>query len=114
MNWLFICSRNQWRSPTAERLFSCIAGINTRSAGTRQSARRMVQPYDLRWADYIFVMEQHHQKQLIASYPQLLRHKPVTVFDIPDDHGYMDADLIDCLCQSMQPYLPNISLKSPM
>lgn len=40
MNILFICSKNQWRSPTAELLFADREGINTLSAGTRKDAQR--------------------------------------------------------------------------
>ena len=36
---LFICSRNQWRSPTAEDLFRDHAEYEARSAGTSDSAR---------------------------------------------------------------------------
>jgi predicted protein tyrosine phosphatase len=31
---LFICSKNQWRSPTAEKIFLQFNGYNVRSAGT--------------------------------------------------------------------------------
>ena len=36
---LFICSRNQWRSPTAERLFDGFSNYAARSAGTEKGAR---------------------------------------------------------------------------
>ncbi|EAA7653457.1 hypothetical protein DXO15_16510 [Salmonella enterica] len=32
MNVLFICSRNQWRSPTAEQVFRRYPGLSVRSA----------------------------------------------------------------------------------
>jgi protein-tyrosine-phosphatase len=35
-NLLFICSRNQWRSPTAEAIWRRRPGFNVRSAGTIQ------------------------------------------------------------------------------
>ncbi|MEB0262567.1 MULTISPECIES: hypothetical protein [unclassified Mucilaginibacter] len=38
-NLLFICSKNQWRSPTAELLFKGHQLHNARSAGTRDKAR---------------------------------------------------------------------------
>ncbi len=38
INVLFVCSRNQWRSPTAERMFKGDPMIVARSAGTRLSA----------------------------------------------------------------------------
>ncbi|MBC8039317.1 MAG: protein tyrosine phosphatase, partial [Opitutaceae bacterium] len=36
---LFLCSRNQWRSPTAEALFKNHARYDARSAGTENGAR---------------------------------------------------------------------------
>jgi len=39
---LFICSRNQWRSPTAEDLFRGNADYEARSVGTSDSARTRV------------------------------------------------------------------------
>jgi len=57
---LFICSRNQWRSPTAERLFIGVPGVEARSAGTEPGARVRVTAGLLGWADRIFVMERKH------------------------------------------------------
>ncbi|MEL6238546.1 MAG: phosphotyrosine protein phosphatase, partial [Pseudomonadota bacterium] len=33
-NYLFVCSQNRLRSPTAENVFADTPGINTLSAGT--------------------------------------------------------------------------------
>ncbi len=51
MNVLFVCSKNQWRSPTAAAIFKNNAQINARSAGTSATARRVVNARDIRWAD---------------------------------------------------------------
>ena len=48
---LFICSRNQWRSPTAERVVGSWPGVEARSAGTSPKARRTVSEPDVRWSD---------------------------------------------------------------
>ncbi|MGH8106566.1 MAG: phosphotyrosine protein phosphatase, partial [Arenimonas sp.] len=56
-NILFICSRNQWRSPTAEKIWHQRHGVSARSAGTSPNARRTVSAKDFQWADIIFVME---------------------------------------------------------
>ena len=53
---LFICSRNQWRSPTGEQVYSR-KGMSVRSAGTSPNAKRTVSVNDIRWATHIFVME---------------------------------------------------------
>ncbi|MFK7789851.1 MAG: phosphotyrosine protein phosphatase, partial [Phycisphaeraceae bacterium] len=44
MNMLFICSKNQWRSPTAEQIYRSDPRLNVRSAGTSSSARHKVTP----------------------------------------------------------------------
>ena len=54
MNILFICSRNQWRSPTAEAIYKNKNGIEARSAGTEPSARIKVTAKIIAWADVIF------------------------------------------------------------
>ncbi|MCP5161220.1 MAG: phosphotyrosine protein phosphatase [Hahellaceae bacterium] len=91
---LFICSRNQWRSPTAEQIWRKRAGYHSRSAGTSPNARKTVSSADIRWADYIFVMEKKHKNRLQAEFTRLLDHKPLYVLDIPDEYKYMDPDLV--------------------
>ena len=56
MNLLFICSQNQWRSPTAERVFKRYPGVSTRSGDTSRATRHTVSVQDILWADKIFVM----------------------------------------------------------
>jgi hypothetical protein len=41
-NILFICSRNLWRSPTAEAIYKNKQGIQAKSAGTSASAKTSV------------------------------------------------------------------------
>ncbi|WP_335956254.1 protein tyrosine phosphatase [Acinetobacter bereziniae] len=106
MNSLFICSRNQWRSPTAERIFAVGYGIATRSAGTSKHAKHTISLKDIAWADMIFVMEQKHKQNIKEKFPQPLQHKKVIVLDIPDEYPYMDETLIELLKESMLPYLP--------
>ena len=105
MNYLFICSRNQWRSPTAERVFAVGYGIATRSAGTSKHAKHTISSKDIAWSDLIFVMEQKHKQNIKEKFPQLLQHKKVIVLDIPDDYQYMDEALVELLHEMMHPYL---------
>ena len=58
MNILYVCSRNQWRSPTGELVYRKTPGVTVCSAGTSPRARRTVSAKDITWADRIFVMEQ--------------------------------------------------------
>lgn len=94
MNVLFLCSKNQWRSPTAERVFRRIDGLSVRSAGTASSARRVVSALDVAWADVIFAMETKHLERLRADFRQALRDKVVHVLEIPDDYRFMDPELV--------------------
>jgi protein-tyrosine-phosphatase len=105
MNALFICSRNQWRSPTAEAVFRRYPNVQTRSAGTSPNARHTVSINDITWADKVFVMEQKHKNRLSAQFSRALQHKEIIVLDIPDDYRYMDEELIEILKESVEPYL---------
>jgi predicted protein tyrosine phosphatase len=107
LNTLFICSRNQWRSPTAERVFAVGYGLSTRSAGTSKHAKHTISLKDIAWADMIFVMEQKHKQNIKEKFAQQLQHKKVIVLDIPDDFLYMDEALIEILKETMLPYLPS-------
>ncbi len=95
MNVLFICSRNQWRSPTGEAVWRKLDGVNTRSAGTSPHARKTVSANDIRWADVILAMETKHKQRLQAAFRQLINDKRIQVLDIPDDYKYMDPELVE-------------------
>lgn len=96
MKLLFVCSRNQWRSPTAERIFRRWPGLSVRSAGTSPRARRTVRHEDLLWADLILVMEEKHRSRLRAQFPRAVQGK-IETLDIPDDFRADDPELVDIL-----------------
>lgn len=100
-NVLFVCSRNQWRSPTAEQVWRRHPLLNVRSGGTSPSARHTVSEGDIEWADVVIVMEQKHKSRLVAEFTRLLDNKPVHVLYIPDDYKYMDPELVELLEQSV-------------
>jgi predicted protein tyrosine phosphatase len=100
-NVLFICSRNQWRSPTAERIWRKHPLISARSAGTSPNARHTVSVDDIEWADVILVMEEKHKSRLVAEFTRMLEGKPIHVLDIPDDYKYMDPELVEELERSV-------------
>ncbi|MBD9464096.1 low molecular weight protein tyrosine phosphatase family protein [Pseudomonas sp. Pdm06] len=104
-NFLFVCSRNQWRSPSGEAIWRRRAGFSMRSAGTSPNARKPIGPTDIRWADVIFVMERKHEHRLRAEYARLLEHKQLHVLDIPDDYRFMDPELVDMLEREVPSYL---------
>ncbi len=105
INLLFICSRNQWRSPTAEAIFRKIPGYCTRSRGTSKKAVRHVCAKDLQWADHIFVMERKHAQRLKAAHPEAFCYKKPIVLGIPDDYRYMDPALQKMLQAKVSPFL---------
>ena len=97
MNLLFICSRNQWRSPTGELVYRKTPGVAVRSAGTSPRARRTVTAKDISWADLIFVMEQKHKDRIRAAFPAPARYAKIHVLDIPDEYPYGDPELIELI-----------------
>ena len=105
INILFICSRNQWRSPTGEQVWRNHPAVSARSAGTSSKAKRKVSAKDIQWADLILVMEQKHKQRLQASFNRLLAHKRLIVLDIPDEYQYMDPELVTILKQSVAPLI---------
>ena len=75
MNILFICSRNQWRSRTAETLFKDHGVHRVKSAGTENDARIKVTEKLLEWAELIFVMEKRHKQRLEEKFYVALQNK---------------------------------------
>lgn len=102
---LFVCSKNQWRSPTAEQVFRPEPGLQVRSAGTARSARHTISVADIRWADIILVMEDKHRARLRAQFRDEVRYKAVHSLDIPDLYRYMDPDLIALLQDKVPPLI---------
>ena len=105
MNILFICSRNQWRSRTAETIFKENQNHSIKSAGTEKGARIKVNEKLIGWAELIFVMEKTHKQKLQARFDHLLNNKRIIILDIDDNYQYMDIELIETLKNSVKPYL---------
>jgi predicted protein tyrosine phosphatase len=105
VNILFICSRNKWRSPTAEHIYKNYPGIRAQSAGTSDSAAVKVNLKMIVWADKIFVMQKKHRLFLISRFTPEIQSKKIIVLDIEDEYEYMDEDLIDDLKAKVDPHL---------
>ncbi len=86
---LFLCSRNQWRSPTAEALYQNDPRVEVQSAGLSPSARRRVTERLLLWADLILVMEPDQKRRLADRFPDALPDLNIEVLDIPDDFPFI-------------------------
>lgn len=105
MNLLFVCSRNQWRSPTAEEIFKNSQEHQEKSAGTEPSARIKITEKLINWADIIFVMEKKHKDRINQRFASVVDEKELIVLDIPDEYQFMDEELVDLIKLSVSPYL---------
>ncbi len=105
LNILFICSRNKWRSPTAEKLWDGFQNYVTRSAGTETGARVKVTAGHVGWADLIVVMEKKHKRRLQSQFGDALASKKLICLNIPDDYDFMDAELISLLKSSLSEHI---------
>lgn len=105
MNILFVCSRNIWRSPTAEVIYKDRQDHKVKSAGTEPSAKVKVSVKIILWADIIFVMEKKHKQRLLDKFPNEIVNKPIVILDIEDEYKFMDKELIDMIKVSVDPYL---------
>ncbi len=109
MNVLFICSKNLWRSPTAERVYCNDPRLAVRSRGLSPKAARRISPNDLRWADLVFVMEHEHLAKLRSQHRSALGQRPVHVLEIPDQYPLMDPRLIALIQQGVEAYLGELA-----
>jgi len=97
MKILFVCSRNKWRSRTAETIFKNNGLHQIKSAGTEKSAKIRLTQSMINWADTVFVMEEKHKKRIFDKFDFNFQAKKLEVLDIPDEYQYMDDDLVKIL-----------------
>lgn len=101
-NILFVCSANKDRSATAEHYFAeHYPSLNIESAGTNekicfQLGTNFISQELIDWADYIFVMEQKHERFVRANF-QLNQTTSLRILGIQDVYSFMDAALIHVL-----------------
>ncbi|MGB3691717.1 MAG: hypothetical protein WA865_15865 [Spirulinaceae cyanobacterium] len=97
MKLLFICSKNRWRSPTAEEVFSNYEGIESISAGTNSDSETPISGDLIEWADVVFVMENTHKEKITKRFNTLLKDKRIVVLGIADKYKYMQPELVELL-----------------
>lgn len=109
LNILFVCSRNQWRSPTAEAIYRNDSRVSVRSRGTASNAVRKVTAKDLLWANVVLAMENKHRKKLFSEFrneTEFGKSCPtIRVLDIPDEYQQMDPELIELIRLSTEPII---------
>jgi len=105
-HFLFVCSQNRLRSPTAEQVFSRREDIEVASAGTNHDAENPLTSELVRWADFIVVMERSHRNKVQKRFRGDLNGTRIICLDIPDDYEFMDPGLIRLLEARMIRHLP--------
>jgi predicted protein tyrosine phosphatase len=105
-HYLFVCSQNRLRSPTAEHLFADHPGIAVSSAGTNNDAENPLTAELVEWADTIFVMERVHRSKIQRKFRSSLTDQRIICLDIPDDFEFMDPALVQLLRAKMARHLP--------
>ena len=91
---LFVGTKNQSRSATAEKTWNRVAGVSARSAGISLICKQPISGRDLRWAEYILVMEERHKTRLFDDFERYLKDKKIHVLDIPEEHKFMAPELV--------------------
>jgi predicted protein tyrosine phosphatase len=91
--WLFVCSMNFQRSPTAEYV-ARKAGFWADSCGTDDSAGKQLNWDRTNWADVIVCMEEKHRVRVRRITGD---SKRVFNWDVRDDFDYMAPKLITLL-----------------
>ncbi|MGV6861108.1 MAG: low molecular weight protein tyrosine phosphatase family protein [Putridiphycobacter sp.] len=102
MNFLFVCSRNKWRSRTAEKIFKNNGLHSVKSAGTSKHARIKISENLINWADIVFVMEEKHLDFIKDEFN--LKTKEIVVLGIEDNYLYMDKELVNLLQTTLNSY----------
>jgi len=98
---LFVCGRNKWRGPTAERLYRNDNRIEVRSAGTSNKSRHQLSRADIEWADLILVMERKYGFWIRLQFRDLIL-PPIQSLDIPDEYQFMDEELTELIQSSVE------------
>jgi predicted protein tyrosine phosphatase len=105
---LFVCGRNQWRSPTAEAVYRNDPRVQVRSAGVSEQSRRRLSARDLDWADLILVMERRHQARIRERFPDHPALGRIHSLDIPDEYEFMEPQLVGLLKLAVDPHLEHL------
>ena len=95
--FLFVCSHNRARSPTAEWVFSQLPDTEAKSAGLSEYAVKRLTPELIAWADVIFVMERSHKSKLIKQFGVPTTGGRIVVLGIRDEYECMDPGLVASL-----------------
>lgn len=107
---LFVCGKNKWRSPTAERIYKNDQRIEVRSAGMSGKSRHPISQDDVGWADLILVMENGYKSRILSLFRDLSLPR-IENLDIPDEYEYMDEELIELIETKVEFYIEELEKK---
>jgi len=102
---LFICAKNQWRSPTAAAIYRNDPRLSVQSAGLSKQSPCPLSAKHLEWADVVMVMENAHASRIRDLYRDKGELPEIISLDIPDDYPFMDETLIGLLKDSVEEVL---------
>lgn len=105
---LFVCGRNQWRSPTAVQVYRNDQRIEVRSAGVSPKSRHQINSADLAWADLILVMEADYGAWIRSQFRSRTL-PPIKSLDIPDEYAYLDEALITAIKSGAEPHIVQLT-----
>jgi predicted protein tyrosine phosphatase len=108
MRVLFICHQNRKRSATAERIFDKNPALEVRSAGTGADALVRVNQRMLDWADLVFTMDDHQQRDLARMFPGHPVLDKLICLGIPDQYDFLDPDLVALLRERTAPHFERL------
>ena len=103
----FVCGRNRWRSPTAERIYRNDARIAVRSAGVSDKSPHRISSADIAWADLILVMEDQYAGWIRENYRSLAL-PTIQSLDIPDEYEFMDEELVGLIQDGVEKRIEGI------
>ncbi len=101
---LFICTANNARSQTAEKIFGDDVRFETKSAGVHPISSILVTPSHLEWADYIIVMEKLNRIALQVMFPDIYFAQKIICLYLPSQYDFMDSELVKLLKSRLSLY----------
>jgi len=102
---LFLCSRNQVRSRTAEVVYRDRPDLEVRSAGLAEYATVPLTQELFEWADEVFVFSKRQRKAVEARFPNSFGGKTVICLNLPDRFEYKSPELVTELTRRVYPHL---------
>lgn len=112
LNVLFVCGRNNRRSPTAAQIFMHDPRMRVRAAGLADTSKRRVTEDDMKWADLVLAMERKHMRRLQEQFSYLDdKRPPIEQLDISDEYIFMQRELVEELQAAVESALENYWLE---